>query len=255
MTMATDITNFAKPEDAYWGFFRADSAKNAVAWANVMSYPHVRVSARGRFHYFDTPEEYAADADWTAREATGWVRSQGRDPVRLHESADKVHLLGGWTRYNADNEPILSNHVTYILTKPGDFWGIQARFATESFSGSDDGEAANAATALVRQFGEDLNHGNLGACASLCRYPFVQVGIGEVRKIEDAAGLQEMLSTVPARTMTSVDVQAAESATHGVIVALTTAYETGDSEHTLMIVGKQESSWQIAGASTMVASP
>ena len=255
MTTALDNPDFTAPEDAYWGFFRADSAKNAVAWANVMSYPHVRVSARGRFHYFDTPEEYAARADWTAREAPGWVRSQGRDPVRLHESADKVHLLGGWTRYNADNEPILSNHVTYILTKPGDFWGIQARFATESFSGSDDGEAANAATALVRQFSDDLKHGNLAACARLCRYPFVQVGIGEVRRIEDAAGLQEMLGDAPARTRTSVDVQAAKSATHGVIVTVTTAYETGDSEHTLMIVGKQESSWQIAGASTMVASP
>ena len=67
----------ATPEEAYFEFFRADSAKDAEAWAAVMSYPHVRVSATGRSPYYETPEDYAARASWTAREATGWVRSRG----------------------------------------------------------------------------------------------------------------------------------------------------------------------------------
>ena len=63
----TDCPNrFDSPEDAYYGFFRADSAKNAPAWAAVMSYPHVRVSAPGGMVRFETPEAYAEAADWTA---------------------------------------------------------------------------------------------------------------------------------------------------------------------------------------------
>ena len=96
---------FEAPEDAYFEFFRADAAQDAEAWAAVMSYPHTRVSATGQSPYYNTPEDYAARASWKDRVATGWVRSVGVDPVRIHESADKVHLAGGWTRYNAQDEP------------------------------------------------------------------------------------------------------------------------------------------------------
>ena len=82
-----------------------------------MSYPHTRVSARGSARYYQTPRDYAEGASWEAIEATGWVRTRGVEPVRLHESADKVHLAAGWTRYDAEDEPILSNRVTYILTR------------------------------------------------------------------------------------------------------------------------------------------
>ena len=99
-----------------------------------MSYPHTRVSATGQSPYYDTPEDYAARASWKDRVATGWVRSVGVDPVRIHESADKVHLAGGWTRYNVQDEPILRNRVTYIFTRIEGSWGIQARFGTDSFT-------------------------------------------------------------------------------------------------------------------------
>ena len=126
-------THFDTPEDAYFGFFEADASQNGDAWAAVMSYPHVRVDASGRTAYYDTARDYADNADWTSRVATGWVLTRGRDPVRLHESPNKVHLVGGWTRYNADDNPILWNRVTYIVTKPADSWGIQARFALGTY--------------------------------------------------------------------------------------------------------------------------
>ena len=75
-----DIPTFTEPEDAYFEFFRADSAKEPMGWANVMSYPHVRVSARGRAALYPTRQDYAATADWSGREATGWVRSKGIPP-------------------------------------------------------------------------------------------------------------------------------------------------------------------------------
>ena len=71
-------TTLATPEEAYFEFFRADSAQEAEAWAAVMSYPHVRVSAAGRVDYYETAEDYASRASWVAREgeefdATGAV--------------------------------------------------------------------------------------------------------------------------------------------------------------------------------------
>ena len=168
--MNTKKKIFAAPEDAYREFFRADSAQQAGAWAAVMSYPHVRVSARGTTAYYETPEAYASGASWTQREATGWVRSVGADTVRLHESADKVHLAGGWTRYNAQDEPILRNRVTYILTRVDGSWGIQARFGTDSFT---EGERYDAtpATELVGEHLQALARRDFRAGARLCRFP------------------------------------------------------------------------------------
>ena len=87
-------THFDTPEDAYYGFFEADASQNGDAWAAVMSYPHVRVAASGQTVYYDTARDYADAADWTSRVATGWVLTRGREPVRLHESPNKVHLVG-----------------------------------------------------------------------------------------------------------------------------------------------------------------
>ena len=60
---------FQAPEDPYYEFFRADSAKDAQAWAAVMSYPHTRVSATGNSPYYQTPDDYAARAAHDARAA------------------------------------------------------------------------------------------------------------------------------------------------------------------------------------------
>ena len=110
-----------------------------------MSCPHVRIAASGATSIFETAQEYADAADWSSRVATGWVRTRGRQPDRLHESANRVLLVGGWTRLNAADEPIPWNRVTYILTRLGDSWGIQARFALGAYDGSDDASAANLA--------------------------------------------------------------------------------------------------------------
>ena len=167
--MSRRTATFALPEDAYWQFFRADSAQDAEGWAAVMSYPHVRVSARGRSTYFETPESYASNASWTEREATGWVRSRGIEPVRLHASANKIHLAGGWTRFNIDDEPILSNRVTYVLTRLEGSWGIQARFGVDSFDESKSYEtAAAAAVSVVERFHAALGRNDFEALCRAC---------------------------------------------------------------------------------------
>ena len=36
--------------------------------------------------------------------------------VFFSRSMNKVHMKGGWTRYNVEEQPILINYVTYIIT-------------------------------------------------------------------------------------------------------------------------------------------
>ena len=247
---ANESMNFASPEDAYWAFFRTFNAKDAEAWAGVMSYPHVRVSARGTARYFETPEAYSSGRSWEQFEATGWVRTQGVEPTRLHESADKVHLAGGWTRYNASDEPIVSNRVTYILTRLDGSWGIQARFGVDSFTeGESTEESAAAAVDVVERHLEALDAGDFAACARLGSYPVTQVGVGEVLQLKDEAALERMLAELARGRASRREVRAAQSGTDGVNVALTETLESGRKVQALFLVAKREGNWRIAGRS------
>lgn len=255
--MSSSSTHFDTPEDAYFGFFEADRAKDADAWAAVMSYPHVRVAAPGPTECFDSPQDYAAAADWTAREATGWAYTRGRDPVILHESQDRVHLLGGWIRYNADDEPILWNSVTYIITRPGSSWGVQARFAVGSYRnvGSADAVAAeaagNAAVDVVRSVYAALSDRNYEACVVSCRSPMVKVGVGKVTRIEDAGVLARELSAVP-KDLIGMSVNAVQCGARGAVVEVSADYVAGGGERSVLIVGKRDDVWRIAGMSRML---
>ena len=254
--------HFDSPEDAYFGFFRADKAKDGEAWAAVNSYPHVRITpttklegmdAKSTSFFVETPEEYAAEADWTLREATGWVGTRGRQPVRFHESPDKVHLLGGWTRYNKDGEPIRSNRVTYIMTKPEDSWGIQGRFSVQSFDGPDEAAGAKCA-GLVEQYVEAMKADDDATRISLCRFPFVIVGVGEVTIIKDAAEMQALLDNAPDRKLTASICQSLQTSDSGALVSAAVAFDTGERENHLLLVGKLDDAWTIAGVSSMIDS-
>ena len=240
---------FATPEDAYRAFFRADSAQDAKAWANVMSYPHVRVSAHGSTAYFETPEAYASGASWTRRMATGWVRSVGIPPTRLHESADKVHLAGGWTRYNAKDEPILRNRVTYVLTRVDGAWGIQARFGTDSFAEGGQYDAAPAID-LVRGHLQALARRDFAAAASSCRHPFAEVGVARVDIFRAAADLENSFAAAAAPEAAG-EIVAAQSGSDGVVVAATWDDANSDGVQAVFVVGRREGLWRIAGRSAM----
>ncbi|MYE11110.1 MAG: hypothetical protein F4X99_05510 [Gammaproteobacteria bacterium] len=239
---------FESPEDAYHQFFRADSAKDAEGWAAVMSYPHVRVSARGTGLYFETPVEYAAGASWSAREATGWVRSVGVEPVRVHESADKVHLAGGWTRYNANDEPILRNRVTYILTRIDGSWGIQARFGTDSFR---EGEAVDASAPIdvVREHLNRLAAGDFDVAGSSVSHPLVDVGIGHVDRYRNHAQVVEGLAAAAGRPRSVLDVHTVQAGTRGAVVAATWEATDGARVQAVLLVGRPEGAWRIGGRS------
>ena len=144
------IANYQTPEAAYWAFFERFNDQDPDGWAGVMSYPHVRVSAgaaanrQSRFfnprtaaRVYSDHDDYASTArsmGWERFIATGWVRTQGMEPDRIHESEDMVLLAGGWTRLRSDDSPIVSNRVLYTLTRLDGSWGIQARFGVDSFA-------------------------------------------------------------------------------------------------------------------------
>ncbi len=240
---------FDLPEDAYQGFFRADSAKNAPAWAAVMSYPHVRVSAPGGTVRYETPEAYAEAADWTSREATGWVRSEGVTPRRLHESTQKVHLLGGWTRFNAENNPILENRVTYILTKIEGSWGIQARFGVDSFMGYKVEETTAAVEDVAKEFVVHVGEGNLSACAKLCRLPLTVVHVGNVITATSETDIVELLQGYSGRGISLKRARAVQTGSNGAVVEVVTEFSDGEEEIGIVVVGKQQDRWSIAGTS------
>ena len=237
---------FQAPEDPYYEFFRADSAKDAQAWAAVMSYPHTRVSATGNSPYYPTPEDYAARASWTAREATGWVRSVGVDPIRIHESADKVHLAGGWTRYNAKDEPILRNRVTYILTRLDGSWGIQARFGTDSFT---EGEVLDSSAPLgvVAAHLENWSSGDLDAATEALLYPFTNVGVGRVDRYGNASEVAEKLHVEPPATVD--DLGPVWEGRDGIVAAATWQSAQGSAFRSVFLVARREPGWRLAAAS------
>ena len=249
------MVDYAKPEDAYWAFFEAFNAKSREGWADVMSYPHTRVSARGSARYFETPKEYADGASWETIEATGWVRTRGIEPERVHESDDKVHLAAGWTRYDAQDRPILSNRVTYILTLVDGSWGIQARFGTDFYS-EDEAllrESAQAAEDVVRRLLDALMAGDVAGAAALCALPFTEVGVGEVRRLESASALEERLREAhrgAAMAEAAVeDVRAAQVGTAGVNVAVTLRAGSDRLSHGLYLAAKGEDGWRVSAHS------
>lgn len=241
---------FQAPEDPYYEFFRADSAQDAEAWAAVMSYPHTRVSATGVSPYYPTPEDYAARASWTAREATGWVRSVGVDPIRIHESADKVHLAGGWTRYNANDEPILRNRVTYIVTRVDGSWGIQARFGTDSFTEGEELDS-RAPLGVVREHLENWATGNLDVATRAFAYPFVNIGVGRVDRYASAREVADNLHVEAPGTVG--DVHAAREGRDGVVVAATWQTDEGATCQAVFLVARREADWRMAAASIIAS--
>ena len=244
-------TTLATPEEAYFEFFRADSAKEAEAWAAVMSYPHVRVSAVGRVDYYETAEDYASyasRASWVAREATGWVRSRGIEPVRLHASADKVHLAGGWTRFNVDDEPILRNRVTYICTRIDGSWGIQARFGTDSFAEGEQFDATGAVGVVERHL-QDFVKGDLDSVVGAFGFPLVDVGVGEVVRHADAADVRSALAAPSPRVIE--EVRAAQTGRDGVVVAARWLAEGEMGISAVFLVARQGDRWRIVGLSGM----
>ena len=121
---------------AYWRFFDGTNSRDAQRFTDALNFPHVRISARSNGKIVRDAPTHAGKLSFDAMIETGWDHSVGLEPEVLQVASSKVHIKGGWTRYNADNEPIMTNMVTYIATLVDDHWGMQSRLVpTLIFSG------------------------------------------------------------------------------------------------------------------------
>ncbi|MDE0440902.1 MAG: hypothetical protein OXL38_02165 [Gammaproteobacteria bacterium] len=140
----------------------------------------------------------------------GWDHTVGIEPQVLHVAPNKVHLVGGWTRYTKDDQPIISNQVTYIATDVNGHWGMQSRYGIDqdldgptpdpiaSGEHGDTGFDANARNAvnIVAKALASVGTDN-AASAGHVHYPCLVIHPGRVQAFNDAAHLRRRLPEQP----------------------------------------------------------
>lgn len=213
-----------------------------------MSYPHVRVAAPGRVEHFETAEEFTAAANWTQREATGWVRTEGIEPRAIQSAPEKLHLVGGWVRYDAEDQPILSNRVVYVLTKPQNAWGVQARFACGASARWED-IADPEPTNVVKRLLQLLKDGNATACSALLRYPFIFVGTDSVQTLETEDSFTRSLLKLNRTPHEVGEVTAIQNGLRGANVVVSFSLHGKHVVSGVFLIEKKDATCRIAAAS------
>jgi hypothetical protein len=120
---------------------------------------------------------------------TGWHHSEWVTRSVLQVGWDKVHASGTWQRYTADDKPLAGSDITYIITRQGDRWGVQARFAA-GVTGLDASARTNntaAASKAVEAFFAAWNAHDHDRLAATLHYPHVRVADGTVEIWRTAA--------------------------------------------------------------------
>ena len=108
-------------------FLAAFNARDEVAWADTLVYPHVRI-ASSEVVVYETRDDFldGMDLDRFAAE-TGWRYSTWDDMVVLQDSATKVHIQVRFSRFDADDALIASFDSLYVIARIDGHWGVRAR--------------------------------------------------------------------------------------------------------------------------------
>jgi hypothetical protein len=185
---------------AYYRFFEGFNSRTPESWAAGLNFPHVRVSPNGTPSIVPSAAAHARNMSWEAVQASGWDHSVGAQPTVLHVSADCVHVIGGWSRYTRDNKLIMTNHVTYVITRMQvdgrDHWGMQSRFGADPGPGGLTDVHAEIAVGTAERFVAGWLAGKADTGAA--NLPFIRVVPGQATRLDDAAALVEHLRTRPA---------------------------------------------------------
>ena len=217
--------------DAYWHFFSSFNTRDAEAFSAALRYPHVRVSSRGSPAIVPSSADHARGMSWQRFLATGWHHTNGHEPEVVHESSDRAHIVGGWTRVDADDANVLLNRVTYIVTHTDAGWGIQCRFGTDGGSASHSGESDvhhARAVALVEDYIDAYNDRDWAQCAGLMVTPHFKIDVGLVREWDSREALQEAFQDGPWHFVTEISARAVQGGENSVTVALDALLDGGD---------------------------
>ena len=135
------------------------NTRDTAVWSQSLHFPHVRPSA-GNFGLAPTRADYMRNQSGVFERvlAAGWHRSQWNSRRVLHVSSDKMHIAGRYSRYRENGETISSQQVTYVVTRQGEQWGVQARFGTGFLaSGERAADMSEAARTAVQAYFAALN--------------------------------------------------------------------------------------------------
>jgi hypothetical protein len=234
---------------AYWQFFESFNTRDSEKFASALQFPHLRVSARGPApSIIAKPDLQAQGTSYERVLATGWHHTIGAEPEVLHLSPEKVHIRGGWTRYNKDDEPILTNFVTYIVTLVENHWGIQCRFGVDP--GPDGETPKTAATALTVLEGAlaAMGSGDLTAATELFNYPHFNIDPGDVRSYASA---DEVAPTLPSGDVKPSDLRALQSGPNSVSMAFDAKIDRRDMQG-VVLATEREGHWGIESRSIIV---
>lgn len=212
-------------------FIETFSSRDAAAWADSLHYPHARPSPRGPGLISPSARAYADAFSYDPILATGWVRSAWDERRVLHVSPDKAHVAGQWSRFDAGGRRILTNRVTYVVTRLGERWGIQARFGVDSREPDD----AAALEPAIRAALEALLAGRAA------HFPVLEIDPGAVREIRDARPRGRELAALEL-------VQAGE---RGVNAAVELAAAGGAVERGVVLLTRPDGGWGVQALSTL----
>jgi hypothetical protein len=164
------------------------NSRDGAVWATSLHFPHVRPGP-GAFEMTRAPEEYAKGVNFEQTLKTGWHHSEWVKRTVLQVGLDKVHASGTWQRYTAEGKPLAGSDITYIITRQGDHWGVQARFAAGVTGVEAAARSANSAAALkaVTAFFDAWNGHDQDRLATALHYPHVRVADGRVEIWRSAA--------------------------------------------------------------------
>jgi hypothetical protein len=234
---------------SYWRFFESFNSRDVEKWTDSLQFPHLRVSARGPAPLIiPKPEQHTEAMSYDRVLASGWDHSVGAEPEVLHVSSDKVHIRGGWTRYNKNDEPILTNFVTYVITLVEDHWGIQCRYGVDPGPDGETAETASVAISVVEGALNSMASGDLSSAAKFFNFPHFNIDPGYIRSFKEAAELQ---ANLPSGGIETGDLRALQSGPDSVSVAFD-AKLNGRDMHAVVLVTRREEHWGIECRSIIV---
>ena len=108
-------------------FLEAFNNRDEAAWADTLTFPHVRIASGTVVVYQDRNEFLAAMDLHAFAENTGWRRSTWDDMAVIQSSARKVHIRVRFSRFDAQDELIASYDSLYIIEPKDGRWGVRAR--------------------------------------------------------------------------------------------------------------------------------
>lgn len=108
-------------------FMRTFNKRDTPAFADTLTYPHVRI-ASGGVRVFADRQSFIDGMDFEAfAKRFNWSHSQWDRIRTVQANTEKVHFAVQFTRFNPQGEAYISFNSLYILQRTDAGWGIRAR--------------------------------------------------------------------------------------------------------------------------------